>query len=195
MGFGAAGFRPDTLFRAPWRLTSARCRIGQTPATLTTCHRLTVCSGAGPTTVSTPSVSVGVPVYNGERYLPAALDAALGQPYDDFELIVCDNASTDQTASICRAYAARDSRIRYFRTDVNIGPNPNFNRTLQLARAPLFKWAAHDDLVAPDHLRACVTQLQETPDAVLCQSHVIVIDLEDKELGIYDGGLANTDSA
>src|SRR5258705_13293096 len=142
-----------------------------------------------------PSVSVGLPVYNGERYLPEALDATLGQSYEDFELIICDNASTDQTGSICLEYAARDSRIRYFRNETNVGPNPNFNRTLQLARAPLFRWAAHDDVVAPDYLGACVGLLQATPDAVVCQSHVKIIDLNGRELGTYDGGLAHTESA
>src|SRR4030095_8569169 len=154
-----------------------------------------VSMGAGTTKVSTPSVSVGVPVYNGERYLPEALDAVLGQTYEDLELIICDNASTDQTGSICRDYAARDSRIRYFRNEINIGPNPNVNRCLELARAPLFRWAAHDDLVAPDHLGACVALLQTTPDAVLCQSHLTVLDPDGRELGTYDGGLAATESA
>jgi glycosyltransferase involved in cell wall biosynthesis len=119
----------------------------------------------------------------------------LGQSYEDFELIISDNASTDRTGSICLDYAARDSRIRYFRNETKTWPERNFNRTLQLARASLFRWTAHDDVVAPDYLEACVGLLQATPDAVLCQSHVKVIDPDGQELGTYDGGLAGTESA
>jgi glycosyltransferase involved in cell wall biosynthesis len=147
-------------------------------------------------TVSTlPSLSIGLPVYNGERYLREAIDATLGQRYEDFELIISDNASTDQTGPICLEYAARDKRIRYFRNEANVGPAPNFNLTLQMARAPLFRWAAHDDVVAPDYLDSCVSLLQATPDAVLCQSHVKIIDPNGLELGTYDGGLGPTESA
>ena len=141
-----------------------------------------------------PAVTIGLPVYNGERYVGAALDALLGQDYTDFELIISDNASVDRTADICREFAARDQRIRYFRNEHNIGINPNFNRLLQLARAPLFRWAAHDDLVERDFLGACVELLQAAPDAVLAQSHVRIIDADGRDLGAYDGGLAGTES-
>jgi glycosyltransferase involved in cell wall biosynthesis len=63
-----------------------------------------------------PRVRIGLPAYNGERHLPAALDSLLAQTYGDFELIISDNASTDRTEEICREYAARDSRIRYHRS-------------------------------------------------------------------------------
>ncbi len=144
---------------------------------------------------ASPAVSIGLPVYNGERYLGAALDALLGQGYADFELIISDNASADRTAEICRDYAAQDPRIRYFRNEYNIGINPNFNRPLQLARAPLFRWAAHDDLVDREFLGACVEMLRTAPDAVLAQSHVRIIDTDGRELGTYDGGLIGTESA
>lgn len=144
---------------------------------------------------TSPAVSIGLPVYNGERYLSAALDALLGQDYADFELIISDNASEDRTAELCQDYAARDPRIRYFRNDANIGINPNFNRPLQLARAPLFRWAAHDDLVTPDYLGACVGLLRDAPDAVLAQSYVRIIDSDGRDLGDYDGGLTGAESA
>ena len=81
-----------------------------------------------------PTLSVGLPVYNGERYLAESLDALLAQTYADFELIISDNASTDGTAEICREYAARDPRIRYVRQPVNVGAGPNHNLLVPLAR-------------------------------------------------------------
>jgi len=117
-----------------------------------------------------PRLSIGLPVYNGERFLPETLSCLRGQTFDDFELIVCDNASTDGTEQICRDYAARDSRIRYHRNECNLGANANFNLTFSLGRAPLFKWAAHDDLYAASYLAECIDILDKNPDVVLAHS-------------------------
>src|SRR5262245_582217 len=90
-------------------------------------------------------VNVGLPVYNGEKYLPNALSRLLEQDFEDFELIVSDNASTDGTQEICRSFAEKDRRVRYFRNETNIGLAANHNRTFELSQGELFKWAAHDD--------------------------------------------------
>src|SRR5690348_7532956 len=115
-----------------------------------------------------PAVSVGLPVYNGALYLSRAVDSLLAQSFGDFEIIISDNASTDDTERICRAYAARDPRIRYVRSDTNRGLLWNFRRVLELARAPYFKWMAHDDECEPDLLRRCVDELDADPGLVLC---------------------------
>jgi glycosyltransferase involved in cell wall biosynthesis len=123
-----------------------------------------------------PRVSIGLPVYNGENYLALAIGSLLGQSYQDFELIISDNASADRTEEICRAYAARDGRIRYYREAENRGAAWNFNRLVGLARGEYFKWAAHDDLCAPRFLQRCVDRLDRDPDLVLCFSRTAVID-------------------
>ena len=84
------------------------------------------------------SVSIGVPVYNGENHLAAALDSFLRQTYEDFEVVVSDNGSTDRTEQIARDYAARDPRIRYYRSDINFGAAWNFNRVVELAQGEVF---------------------------------------------------------
>src|SRR4051812_1631337 len=91
-----------------------------------------------------PSVSIGMPVYNGSAFLREAIEALLGQTYADFELIISDNASTDDTATICREYADRDRRIQYHRHDVGLSTTKNFNHVLSLSRGRFFMWAAHD---------------------------------------------------
>jgi glycosyltransferase involved in cell wall biosynthesis len=123
-----------------------------------------------------PRLSIGLPVYNGERYLAQAIESLLGQTYSDFELIVCDNASTDGTEAIVRKLAGSDPRVRYHRNDVNIGATPNFNKAFSLAASPYFKWSAHDDLYAPTYLERCIAVLDADPQAVLCHSQTIVID-------------------
>jgi glycosyltransferase involved in cell wall biosynthesis len=92
-----------------------------------------------------PRVSIGLPVYNGEKYLPNTLTRLTEQDFEDFELIISDNASTDRTPDICRTFAERDPRVRYVRNATNIGLAANHNRTVELSRGHLFKWAAHDD--------------------------------------------------
>jgi glycosyltransferase involved in cell wall biosynthesis len=141
-----------------------------------------------------PTVSIGVPVYNGEAYLDAALASLLGQTWTDFEVIVCDNASTDATAAIAAAWAARDPRVTVYRNESNIGLEANFDRALALARGRYFRWAASDDLVAPAYLDRCVARLEAAPDAVVCQSWVHIIDGEGRVTGAYDGGVTGAES-
>jgi glycosyltransferase involved in cell wall biosynthesis len=137
-----------------------------------------------------PRVTIGLPVYNGERYLAETLDSLLGQTFADFELVVADNASVDATRSLCESYAARDARIRYHRNDTNVGAAGNFNVVLGLAQAPYFKLANADDLCAPDYVERCVTVLDERPDVVLCYARTSLIDENGSALGPYDDGLS-----
>src|SRR5689334_17075101 len=99
---------------------------------------------------SRPLLSIGLFVYNGERFIEKALDSILSQTFRDFELIISDNASTDHTGDICQAYAKRDDRIRYYRNQKNMGAGWNVRRVCELATGKYFKWAAADDMLEPD---------------------------------------------
>lgn len=114
-----------------------------------------------------PPVSIGLPVYNGERYLPITLSDLLGQTYGDFELVVCDNASTDATPEIVREAATNDTRIRYIRNERNLGALPNANRAFALSHGARYALAAHDDRHAPDFLARLVEVLDRDPGAVV----------------------------
>jgi hypothetical protein len=127
-----------------------------------------------------------MPLYNAERYVREALDALLAQDYENFELIISDNASTDTTESICREYAARDGRVRYHRAQSNMGAVWNFRRVFELSRGEYFMWAAFDDLRAPVYLSRCVAALEAHPDAVMCCTGVQVIDEAGREVAEAD---------
>jgi glycosyltransferase involved in cell wall biosynthesis len=129
-----------------------------------------------------PRVDVGLPVRNGERFLPRQLESLLAQDFRDFRIIISDNGSTDRTREICTGYAARDSRVHYHRSDSDLGLAWNHNRTFELARAPYFKWAAHDDEHEPTYLSRCVAVLDADASVVCCHSASVVIDEDGTEL-------------
>ncbi|WP_162606665.1 glycosyltransferase family 2 protein [Jiangella asiatica] len=137
-----------------------------------------------------PRVTLGMPLYNAERYLAQAFDGLLAQDFGDFEIVVSDNASTDCTWSLCQDYAARDPRIRLYRSTENLGAAYNYNRTVELARAPLFKWVAYDDVCSPTLLSRCVETLDAAgPRTVLAYPRTLLIDDDGAEIGPYRDGL------
>ncbi len=123
-----------------------------------------------------PRVSIGLAVYNGEKYLEQAIDSILAQTFTDFELIISDNASTDRTPEICKQYAEKDARIRYHQNAMNIGGANNENQTFRMSRGNYFRWAAHDDMLAPELLQKCVEVLDRDPSVVLCHTSIVEID-------------------
>ncbi len=133
-------------------------------------------------------LTIGMPVYNGEPFIREALDSLLAQTYKDFELIISDNASTDGTEAICREYVQRDPRVKYRRGDVNRGAAWNFNHVVDVATAPLFKWAAADDLHEPEFVARCVAALEEVPDAVAAYAKAVFIDETGQRGDAYDPG-------
>jgi glycosyltransferase involved in cell wall biosynthesis len=132
-----------------------------------------------------PRVSIGMPVYNGSAFLREALDGLLAQTFEDFELIIRDNASTDATEDICREYAARDPRVRYVRSDKNVGAAANYNHVVGLARGAYFRWAAHDDVCLPGFLQACLDRFEQPDgaDLVVVQPGTRFIDDAGEDLG------------
>ena len=105
-------------------------------------------------------VSIGMPVYNGEKYIQSSIDSLLKQSLYDFELIIADNASTDNTGFICEVNRIKDNRIKYFRHKSNIGAHANFQFVLEIAKAQYFMWAASDDLWDNDWLETCYNKIK-----------------------------------
>lgn len=121
---------------------------------------------------SSPLVTIGVPVYNGAKYLQKALDALLAQDYSNFEVVISDNASTDGSLAMLEQYAARDSRVHLEVQSSNIGAIGNFTNVLRRARGEYFMWAAVDDFWYPAFVRSAVEQLEAHPDAGVAMSAI-----------------------
>jgi glycosyltransferase involved in cell wall biosynthesis len=124
---------------------------------------------------STPVLGIGMPVYNGAKWIRESIEHLLCQSFRDFELIISDNASTDGTDTICRALADRDSRIRYHRNSTNIGAFRNYDRVFELSTAAYFKWASCNDICLDGFLEKCVAVLDAQPDVVLVYPKAIVV--------------------
>lgn len=121
-----------------------------------------------------PAVSIGMPVFNGEKYIREAFDSLLSQSHTDFELIISNNASTDGTEAICLQYASKDHRIRYVRQSINIGALANFEVVLEKAEGDCFMWAAADDKWDPSWISQMLTTMKKTgADAAFGRIHTI----------------------
>ena len=129
-----------------------------------------------------PKVSIGLPVYNGEKFLAQSIETLIAQTFTDFELIISDNASTDRTEEICRKFADADPRVLYFRNDRNIGGMKNANLTVDRAQGEYYRLAAHDDYCAPTLLARCVEELDRRPEATVCVTGVVSVDADGDEL-------------
>jgi len=130
-----------------------------------------------------------MPVRNGEPYLDRAIESILGQTFDDLVLVISDNGSTDRTQEICKGFANRDNRVRYHRSDENRGAAWNYNRVFELSDSRYFKWAAHDDYMAPEFLERCVEVLDGNPGLALCITGTSIVDADGKQIGEIDDDL------
>lgn len=135
-------------------------------------------------------VSIGMPVYNGAQFIGHALDSLLSQSYEEFELIISDNASTDATKKICTDYEKRDERIRYYRNSKNMGASWNFNRVFDLSVGEYFMWASCDDYWDSKYIDACLKNLKASKNIVLAGTICRSIDSDTNQLRFVDKGFS-----
>ncbi|TSC84153.1 MAG: hypothetical protein G01um101417_309 [Parcubacteria group bacterium Gr01-1014_17] len=118
-----------------------------------------------------PLVSIGVPTYNRADLLQLTLDSLLAQTDKNVEIIISDNASTDGTEALCRAYADRENRIFYFRQEKNRGQMNNYSFLLQKARGKYFMWAQDDDSIDQNYVEVLTDVLEKNPEYSVALSH------------------------
>lgn len=138
---------------------------------------------------SFPLLSVGIPVYNGEKYIGECLDSLLNQTFTDFDITICDNCSTDNTELICLDYQKKDNRIKYHRNESNIGITENYNRVFKLSKGKYFKWSSANDICLPTLFEKCIDILNSQPDVALCYTNTNIINGGGRVLKEYDNNL------
>lgn len=124
-----------------------------------------------------PKVSIGVPLYNAASMVAESLEGVLSQTFGDWEAVISDNASEDETLRIVQRYAARDDRFRVIRQPRNLGPIANFRAVLQASTAPYFMWRSYDDVFSADYVERLAGRLDADPRADLAAPHVETIRL------------------
>ena len=139
--------------------------------------------------IDSPLVTIGLPVYNSERYVEKSLDSLLAQTYSDFILIINDNASTDRTPEICQAYVQNDPRVRYYQNEQNIGNPRNFNRIFELTATKYLKWSTADDLWEPTFLERAMEVMESDPSVILCYPKTFLIDTDGNITQEYEDNL------
>lgn len=138
--------------------------------------------------------SIGMPVFNGSKYIADAIHSVLAQDLADFELIIADNASTDDTYQICSEFAAQDSRIKLVRHPRNFGAAKNYNYVVHCAAGTYFNWLAHDDVLGPGFLSKCVRGFEDLgPETVLVYPNFRFVDADLKHLELKSPFLHLTD--
>jgi glycosyltransferase involved in cell wall biosynthesis len=123
-----------------------------------------------------PLVSIGMPLYNDEDFLEESLNSLLNQTFSNFELIISDDASTDNSSEICKKYKDNDKKIKYYRNEKNLGEIANFNKALSFAKGKYFMWASGHDIWKPSFIEKCVEKLESEPSAVACTTFYNHVD-------------------
>lgn len=116
-----------------------------------------------------PLVTIGIPTYNRAVLLRRSIESALHQNYENIEVIISDNASTDETENVCQFYCKQDGRLKYVRQPINLGATANFNDVRKQAAGQYFMWLADDDWLDAAYASSCVRELILDPDvAIVC---------------------------
>jgi glycosyltransferase involved in cell wall biosynthesis len=138
----------------------------------------------------TPALTVGVPVFNGQRFLGETLDSLLAQTSDDFVVVISDNGSTDATPDICEQYERQSDKVEFHRHPENRGAAWNFNYLIEVARTPFFKWSGSDDICDPEYVERCLRGFDEAPaDTVLCYPRSYLLDAGGNTIREYADGM------
>jgi len=128
---------------------------------------------------------IGMPVYNGEKLVARAIQSIIDQSYSNWQLVISDNNSTDQTPEICRNFAAKYKNIKFIKQPKNLGPAENFLYLLRLAETPLFVWAAHDDFWHKNFLKSCIQELTRNTTTGMAFSNILEIDDNNQQKRIH----------
>jgi len=136
-----------------------------------------------------PRVSIGMPVYNREKYVGASIEAHLNQTFGDFELILTDNCSTDRSEEVCRSYAEKDPRVKYYRNPVNLGAAGNYRRCWELSTGEYFRWNPSDDFISPNLLERAVDILDQDPSVFVAYPRTKLVDAAGNVTGDFEEGL------
>ncbi len=124
--------------------------------------------------MKTPLISICIPTYNGETFLKECLDSCVDQSFDDYEIIICDDGSTDGTWAILDFYATRNPKVRLFKNENNLGLVGNWNRCIENARGEWIKFVFQDDFIRRDGLEKFVNEIARGIELLVCERNFVL---------------------
>lgn len=137
-----------------------------------------------------PLVSICIPTYNGENYLAECLDACLQQTFGDYEIVICDDGSSDGTPELIRKYAGANERIRFLVNEKNLGLVGNWNRCIEQAQGEWIKFVFQDDYMRKDALEKFVSRIDQQAQLMVCERDFILpAELSPEKRAYYNGGV------
>jgi glycosyltransferase involved in cell wall biosynthesis len=139
-----------------------------------------------PRNESTPRITVGVPVFNGAKFISECLSNIANQTYSDLRVLICDNASSDDTGKIALEFTQADSRFRYFRQEQNVPALRNYTDVLKASDSPLFVWHSDDDYWPPNYLETLVETLDANPKARVAVARIVSERLDGSDSRVFD---------
>lgn len=126
-------------------------------------------------------ISVGMPVYNEEKFIRQALDSLISQTFQNIEIIICDNASTDKTPDIIQEYIEKNNNIKYYKETTNKGSLYNFVKAFELSNSKYFMWASGHDIWSANLIEKIINQLELNPGASIGYGTTVWIDENNSE--------------
>ena len=123
-----------------------------------------------------PLVSIVLPVYNGEKYLSFAIESVINQSYENWELIIIDDCSTDGTGDIIKKYSDKDSRVKSYKNNTNLKLPNSLNRGFRLAKGKYYTWTSDDNILKANMLEVFVNELEQNSGIGMVYSDADIID-------------------
>lgn len=131
-------------------------------------------------------ISVILPVYNGERFLAQSIESVIAQKYDNWELVILDDCSTDATPNIIQKYAKEDKRIKYYRNEQNLKLPGNLNKGFSIAKGSYLTWTSDDNKYRDNALEKMYNVISENKDIDLVYASYQVIDENDMPIQVIE---------
>lgn len=139
-----------------------------------------------------PFISICIPVYNGAAYLRECLDSCFSQDYANFEVLVCDDGSSDGSLELIQTYQNKFPQLRFYKNEKNLGLVGNWNRCVELAKGEWIKFVFQDDYIRKDCLSEFVKQIKPDTQLLVSKRHFVLPDNADVEIKTYYSSTVRT---
>jgi glycosyltransferase involved in cell wall biosynthesis len=142
--------------------------------------------------MTSPLISICIPTYNGDKYLEECLNTCLKQTFTDYEIIICDDGSSDGTISMIEAYKIKYPQIKFYKNEKNLGLVGNWNKCLELSSGEWIKFVFQDDYITEDCLHEFVNEIDESTVLMVSKRNFVLPDKASDDYINYYSNIVRT---